>query len=66
MCWGCMHPNFPDPPTSGFFEALPHFPGINIPTLEVVAAGAAVVAGALAIGSIVRSKSAESGSEAQK
>jgi hydrogenase small subunit len=57
MCWGCMHPNFPDPPTSGFFDAIPHFPGVNIPTLEVVAAGAVIVAGALAAGAIARSKS---------
>jgi hydrogenase small subunit len=56
MCWGCMHPSFPDAPSSPFFEAVPHFPGINIPTLEVVAVGTVVVAGALAAGTITRSR----------
>jgi NiFe hydrogenase small subunit HydA len=56
MCWGCMNPSFPDPPTSGFFEALPHFPGINIPTLEVAGAAAAVVGIGLAAGLAARSK----------
>ena len=69
MCWGCMHPSFPDPPTSGFFDAIPHFPGINIPTLEVVAVGTVVVAGALAAGTIARSRHGTEGSaeeQAQK
>ena len=47
-----MHPNFPDSPTSPFFEEIPTFPGINIPTLEVVALGSVIVAGALAVGTI--------------
>jgi hypothetical protein len=51
-----MHPSFPDAPSSPFFEAVPHFPGINIPTLEVVAVGTVVVAGALAAGTITRSR----------
>ena len=56
MCYGCMHPNFPDPPTSGFFDALPHFPGINIPTLEVAGAAAAIVGVGLAAGLAVNAK----------
>ena len=33
MCWGCMHPSFPDPPASPFFqgiELVPAFFGINV------------------------------------
>ena len=56
MCWGCMHPSFPDPPTSGFFESLPHFPGVDIPTLEVAGAAALAVGAGLAIGLAYRSK----------
>ncbi len=56
MCWGCMHPSFPDPPTSNFFEALPHFPGVNIPTLEVAGVAAAVVGVGLAAGLAVKAK----------
>jgi len=56
MCWGCMHPSFPDAPTSGFFEALPHFPGVDIPTLEVAGAAALVVGAGLAIGLQAKSK----------
>jgi len=56
MCWGCMHPNFPDPPTSSFFESLPHFPYVDIPTLEVAGAAAVVVGAGLAIGLSSRSK----------
>ena len=56
ICYGCMHPNFPDPPTTGFFEALPHFPGINIPTLEVAGAAAAVIGVGLAAGLAVNAK----------
>jgi Ni,Fe-hydrogenase I small subunit len=59
MCWGCMHPSFPDPPTSSFFEALPHFPGINIQTLEVAGAAAAVVGVGLAAGLAVNAKKEE-------
>ena len=56
MCYGCMHPSFPDPPTSGFFEALPHFPGINIPDLELAGGVAAVLGAGLAVGLAVESK----------
>ena len=50
MCYGCMHPSFPDPPTSGFFEPLPHIPGIDIPTLEVAGAAGLVLGAGLAVG----------------
>ena len=46
MCWGCMHPNFPDPPTSPFFsqvELTPTFLGLNADTIGE-AAGVAVAA----------------------
>ena len=56
MCWGCMHPNFPDAPTSSFFEALPHFPGVDIPTLELAGAAAVVVGAGLAVGLTMKSK----------
>lgn len=46
MCWGCMHPNYPDPPTSPFFtqvELIPAFFGLNVDTIAgVTAAGVAV------------------------
>jgi len=56
MCWGCMHPNFPDPPVSGFFEAVPHFPGVDVETLEVAGVAALAVGAGLAIGLSSRSK----------
>ena len=56
MCWGCMHPSFPDPPTSGFFDAIPHAPGINLETLEIAGAAAAVVGVGLAAGLTATSK----------
>jgi hydrogenase small subunit len=59
MCWGCMHPNFPDAPTSGFFEAVPHFPGVDLETLEVAGAAAVVVGAGLAIGLQYKSKKEE-------
>ena len=55
MCWGCMHPNFPDPPTSGFFspvELTPTFVGLTVDDVgEVAAAG---TAGVLAVHAIRR------------
>ncbi len=59
MCWGCMHPNFPDAPTSGFFEAVPHFPGVDLETLEVAGAAALVVGAGLAVGLQYKSKKEE-------
>jgi hydrogenase small subunit len=56
MCWGCMHPSFPDPPTSSFFQAVPHFPGVDISTLEVAGVAAAVVGVGLAVGLNAKSK----------
>jgi hydrogenase small subunit len=64
MCWGCMHPNFPDPPTSGFFESLPHFPGIDVPMLEVAGAAALVVGAGIGIGLNARSKKTENKEDA--
>lgn len=49
MCWGCMHPNFPDPPTSPFFtqvELVPAYLGLSVDTI----AGAAAVGVAVGIG----------------
>ena len=55
MCWGCMHPNFPDPPTSGFFspgDLTPTLLGLTVDNVgEVLVAGAA---GALAVHGIRR------------
>jgi hydrogenase small subunit len=59
MCWGCMHPSFPDPPVSPFFQEIPGFPGINIPTLEVAGAAAAVVGVGVAAGIALKSKKKE-------
>lgn len=46
MCWGCMHPNFPDPPTSSFFSPLeltPKLLGLTVDNVaELVGAGTAV------------------------
>ncbi len=47
MCWGCMHPSFPDTPTSAFFapvEQNPKMLGLSADTV-----GEAVVAGTAAI-----------------
>ena len=56
MCWGCMHPNFPDAPTSEFFapvERTPTMLGVNVDEVgEVAIAGAA---GILAVHAIRRS-----------
>ena len=56
MCWGCMHPNFPDPPTSGFFSPVADTPtilGVNVDEVgEVAIAG---TAGILAVHAIRRS-----------
>jgi len=56
MCWGCMHPNFPDSPTSEFFapvEQTPTMLGLNVNEVgEVAIAGAA---GILAVHAVRRS-----------
>jgi len=56
MCWGCMHPNFPDPPTSAFYAPVADTPtilGVNVDEVgEVAIAGAA---GILAVHAIRRS-----------
>lgn len=49
MCWGCMHPDFPDPPTSGFFsptEQIPTLVGLTADTVgeAAIAATAAILA----------------------
>jgi NiFe hydrogenase small subunit HydA len=63
MCWGCMHPNFPDPPTSPFFtqvELVPAFLGLNVDTIaEVATVGVAVAMGAHAIHHVIVRKKAE-------
>lgn len=47
MCWGCMHPNFPDQPVSGFFspaELTPTLVGLTVDNVgEVAVAGGAAI-----------------------
>jgi hydrogenase small subunit len=47
MCWGCMHPSFPDPPTTSFFnqvELTPELLGLNVDAVGgLIGVGAAVV-----------------------
>lgn len=49
MCWGCMHPSFPDTPTSSFFkpvELTSSFLGLSVDNVgEIVAIGTAGVLG---------------------
>ncbi len=56
LCYGCMHPNFPDSPTSGFFtpsELTPTLLGLTVDNVgEVAIAGAA---GVLAVHGVRRS-----------
>lgn len=58
MCWGCMHPSFPDSPTSEFFtqtELTPTFLGLTVDNIgEAVLAG---TAGVLAVHGIRRAVS---------
>ena len=50
MCWGCMHPSFPDPPSSPFFEQVsltPSFLGLTVDEYaELVALGSIIAVGA--------------------
>ena len=60
MCWGCMHPNFPDPPSSEFFspvELTPTIAGFNVD--EVGVAAAVGTAGVLAVHAMRRANSRE-------
>jgi len=63
MCWGCMHPNYPDPPTSPFFtqvELVPAFFGLNVDTVAgVTAAGVAVALTAHAVHHVRTKKKAD-------
>jgi NiFe hydrogenase small subunit HydA len=63
MCWGCMHPNFPDPPTSPFFtqvELVPAYLGLNVDTItEVAGAGVAVALGVHAVRHVLAKKPEE-------
>lgn len=59
MCWGCMHPDFPDKPVAPFFQEVPGFPGINIPTLAGAAVAAGAVGAGLAIGTAARGRKKE-------
>ena len=56
LCYGCMHPSFPDSPTSGFFtpsELTPTLLGLTVDNVgEVAIAGAA---GVLAVHGVRRS-----------
>ena len=47
MCWGCMHPSFPDAPTSSFFSPVEQTPRLLGLTADNV--GEAVVGGVAAI-----------------
>jgi hydrogenase small subunit len=53
MCWGCMHPNFPDSPTSPFFvqvELIPAYFGLNADTVaEIAGIGVAAAIGVHAV-----------------
>ena len=50
MCWGCMNPSFPDPPTAPFFtevDLVPSFLGLNANDIALaVGVGTAAVVGA--------------------
>jgi len=63
MCWGCMHPSFPDSPTSGFFSPIEDTPtiiGVNVDEVgEVAIAGAAGILAVHAIRRSVRKKEGE-------
>ena len=58
MCWGCMHPNFPDKPTSEFFspvELTPTLVGLTVDNVgEVLIGGGAAI---LAVHAIKRAVS---------
>jgi hydrogenase small subunit len=63
MCWGCMHPNFPDRPVSEFFspvELTPTLLGLTVDNVgEVAAAGTAAVLAVHAIRRTVSKKKDE-------
>ena len=66
MCWGCMHPNFPDSPTSGFFAPVEQEPAIiGVTADEVGEVAIAATAGVLAVHAVKRSlgKKEEPGEE---
>jgi NiFe hydrogenase small subunit HydA len=67
MCWGCMHPSFPDPPTSGFYspvELTPTLLGLTVDNVgEVAVAGTAAV---LAVHAIRRSVGKKDEGEGEK
>lgn len=67
MCWGCMHPNFPDPPTSPFFsqvELTPSFLGLTVDNYaEIVGAATAVALGAHAVKKAVSKKEKQEASQ---
>lgn len=47
MCWGCMHPSFPDPPSSPFFLSVDDprsFLGLTVDQYAEIVAGAAAIA----------------------
>ena len=50
MCWGCMHPSFPDPPSSPFFQEValtPSFLGLTVDQYAaIIGVGAIAVLGA--------------------
>jgi hydrogenase small subunit len=62
MCWGCMHPSFPDPPTSSFYspaDLTPTLVGLTVDNVgEVVVAGAA---GIVAVHAVKRALSKRKG-----
>jgi len=67
MCWGCMHPNFPDPPTSEFFAQVADTPtilGVDVDEVgEVAIAGTAGILAVHALRRTLGKKEEESGKE---
>jgi len=68
MCWGCMHPNFPDPPTSAFYSPVADTPtilGVNVDEVgEVAIAGTAGILAGHAIRRSIGKKEGETEKEA--
>jgi NiFe hydrogenase small subunit HydA len=67
MCWGCMHPNFPDSPTSGFFspiEQTPTLVGLTADDVgELAVAGTAGILAVHALRHVLSKKEDEAASE---
>ena len=66
MCWGCMHPSFPDSPSSPFFEAAaitPEFLGLSADNFaEILLVGGVAAIGVHAARHVLTNKE-ETGEE---